>query len=73
MRLGIYLTSLTRTELELLLNELNLTEEEEQIYKYLSKGRSKVYIADHCQCSIGTVSNRIAHINSKVERMKGGV
>lgn len=69
MRLGYYLTSLTRAELELLMNELNLSEDEEKVFYSLSKGRSNVATADICQCSVATVSNRIARIKFKVEKV----
>lgn len=69
MRLGYYLTSLTRTELELLMNELNLSDDEQMVFWSLSKGKSNVATADICQCSVATVSNRIAHIKYKVEKV----
>lgn len=69
MRLGYYLTSLTRSELELLMNELNLSEDEENVFWCLSKGKSNVATADACQCSVATVSNRISHIKFKVEKV----
>ena len=72
MRLGNYLTSLTRPELELLMNELNLTDDEEEVFLQLSKGRSIVTTADRCQCSVATVSNRISKITKKVVRINAG-
>jgi DNA-binding NarL/FixJ family response regulator len=70
MRLGKYLSSLTKPELEELKELLNLTEEEELVFNYLAKGKSKVSIADGCLVSVGTVSNRISAIQSKVDRIK---
>ena len=49
--------------------QLNLTEEEELVFNKLSKGKSKVSIADECLVSVGTVSNRISAIQSKVNRI----
>lgn len=71
MRLGKYLSSLTKPEVERLRDELNLTEDEEIIFNKLSKGKSKVSIADECLVSVGTVSNRISAIQSKVNRILG--
>ena len=69
MRLGKYLSSLTKPEVERLRDELNLTEDEEIIFNKLSKGKSKVSIAVECLVSVGTVSNRISAIQSKVNRI----
>ena len=68
--LGKYLSSLTKPELEELKELLNLTEEEELVFNYLAKGKSKVSIADGCLVSVGPVSNRISAIQSKVDRIK---
>ena len=69
MRLGKYLSSLTKPEVERLREELNLTDDEEIIFNKLAKGKSKVSIADECLVSVGTVSNRISAIQSKVNRI----
>lgn len=69
MRLGKYLSSLTKPEVERLRDELNLTEDEEIVFNKLAKGKSKVSIADECLVSVGTVSNRISAIQSKVNRI----
>lgn len=69
MRLGKYLSSLTKPEVERLRDELNLTEDEEMIFNKLAKGKSKVSIADECLVSVGTVSNRISAIQNKVNRI----
>lgn len=70
MRLGKYLSSLTKPELDELKELLNLTEEEEEIFLLLARGKSKVSISDKCLVSVGTVSNRICSIQSKVVRVK---
>lgn len=72
MRLGNYLSSLTKPELVNLLEMINLSEEEEEIYWHLSRRRSKVWIADECSSSVGTISNRIKIISDKIERLERG-
>ena len=69
MRLGKYLSSLTKPELEELERKLNLTDEEVGIFLGLSKGRSKTKIAEDCLVSVSTVSNRIKAIRVKVNRL----
>lgn len=69
-RLGKYLSSLTKPELEDLKEKLNLTDDEEMIFVQLSKGRSKTMAADSCRVSERTVGNRIESISVKMERLK---
>ena len=69
MRLGKYLSGLTKPELEKLRENLNLTDDEDMVFMQLSKGRNKTYIADNCMISISTVDNRIKAINSKIDRL----
>lgn len=71
MRLGMYLTSLTKPELEELRERLNLTEDEENIYNLLSKGRSNTYICDKCILSPSALDRKIKKIKAKVNRIKG--
>lgn len=71
MRLGKYLSGMTKPELEELMELLNLTDDEAEVFAGLSKGRSKTRIADDCLVSVGTVSNRIEAINKKLSRIKG--
>lgn len=70
MRLGKYLSSLTKPELEELKSLLNLTDDEEMVFEQLSKGRSKTMVADNCQISERTVGNKIETITRKIERLK---
>ena len=72
MRLGKYLSSLTKPELEYLKEQLNLSDNELVVFDNLSKDRSKVTIADNCLVSVSTIDNRIKTINSKLNRLKGG-
>lgn len=71
MRLGQYLSSLTKPELEEIKELLNLTDDEEQVFCHLSKGRSKIYIADKCMVSTGTIDNKIKNIKLKLDRLRG--
>lgn len=72
MRLGKYLSSLTKPELEELKEQLNLTDDEEMVFVQLSKGRSKIIVADNCRISERTVSNKIKSIILKLERLQNG-
>lgn len=71
-RLGKYLSSLTKPELEELKELLNLTDDEELVFSQLSKGRSKVIVADNCGISPRTVDTRIKSISTKLERIVNG-
>lgn len=71
MRLGKYITSLTKSELDELEIQLNLTDDELLVFRQLSKGRSIVAIADNCGIATSTVSNRIKAILTKCSRLKG--
>lgn len=69
MRLGKYLSSLTKPELIKIQDLLNLTDDEEPVFLDLSKGRSKTRIAGDNMISISTVDNRIKSINLKLQRI----
>lgn len=71
MRLGKYLTTLTKPELEELKEMLNLTDDEELVFCQLSKGRSKIMVADNCRISISTVDKKIKNILLKLNKIKG--
>ena len=76
MRLGRYLSSLTKPELELLENECNFSDEEGIIFSYLAKGKYIREIALKTCLSEKTVERRIERIKFKVCKvltMKGGV
>lgn len=70
MRLGKYLTTLTKPELEEIRELLNLTDDEEMIFLQLSKGRSNITVADNCKVSISFVDSRIKSINNKLNKIK---
>lgn len=70
MRLGKYLSSLTKPELDNLREQLNLTDDEDLVFLQLSKGKSKVAVAENCGISTPTVDNRIKAINKKIARLE---
>lgn len=72
MRLGKYLSSLTKPELESLKDQINLSDDELIIFDNLSKNRNKVEIAGKCLVSCSTVDNRVKSITKKINRVKGG-
>jgi DNA-binding NarL/FixJ family response regulator len=69
MRLGKYLSSLTKPELEELKGLLNLTDDEEMVFIELSKGRSVIYIAEKCMVCTSTVDNRTKAIKYKMNKL----
>lgn len=72
MRLGKYLSSLTKPELEQIKEQLNLTDDEEMVFYQLAKGRSKIQTSDNCVISVSSVDNRIKSISKKLERLERG-
>lgn len=70
MRLGKYLSSLTKPELDNLRVQLNLTDDEDLVFLQLSRGKSKVAVAENCGISTPTVDNRIKAINKKIARLE---
>lgn len=69
MRLGKYLSSLTKPELEELKEQLNLTESESEVYDMLSAGKSNTNIADKiCVCE-RTVTRISRKISIKIEKI----
>ena len=73
MRLGKYLSSLTKPELVKLEEQLNLTDDEAPVFLALSKGRSRPRIAGDNLISMSTVDARIRDINYKLQRVLKGV
>ena len=67
MRLGKYLSSLTKPELEELKELLNLTDEEEMVFVSLSKGKNLTEISSKMQTSIPSISRRIYCIQEKLK------
>lgn len=73
MRLGKYLSSLTKPELVKIEEQLNLTDDEAPVFLALSKGRSRTRIAGDNLISMSTVDARIRDINFKLQRVLKGV
>ena len=73
MRLGKYLSSLTKPELVKLEEQLNLTDDEAPVFLALSKGRSRTRIAGDNLIYMSTVDARIRDINYKLQRVLKGV
>lgn len=68
-KLGMYLSGLTKPELEELRELLNLTEDEEKVFNCLSKGKSKVQTAEICLLSVPCIDKKIRKINEKLNRL----
>lgn len=71
MRLGKYLSSLTKPELDNLKGNLNLTDEEMLVFCQLSKGKSIVEVSDNCGASTRTIDNRVKDIKNKIYKLGG--
>lgn len=71
MRLGMYLTSLTKPELEEILEVANFTEEETQVFNMLAKKKSLIQMSDTLCVSISTIKRRITEISKKVGKVYG--
>lgn len=70
-RLGKYLSSLTKPELEELKDLLNLTDDECIIFHLLSKNKSIIEISDKVGISRRTTDRRINDVKRKVEKVYG--
>ena len=66
MRLGKYLSSLNKPEVDELVKICNFTEEEEKMVYLLSKGKSRVESAQSLQISARTLDRRISRIKDKI-------
>lgn len=67
MRLGRYLSSLTKPELEELKNVCNFTDEESKILNCLVNRKSYEEISSYIKCSTATVGRKISAIKDKIE------
>lgn len=71
MRLGKYLSSLTKPELELIVKNANFTDDEQKIFELLAKDRCITEIAINlCVCE-RTINRRIRNIESKISKVGG--
>lgn len=71
MRLGKYLSSLTKPELEEKKELLNLTEDELEAFSMLAKGKTLVEVSMENRISVSTLKRRIESIKRKVEKLNG--
>lgn len=69
MRVGKYLSTLTKPELEEIENKANFSDEEKTIYYMLSKKKSLTEISINNQISISTLKRRINSIKWKVGKI----
>ena len=71
MRLGKYLSSLTKPELELIVKNANFTDDEQKIFELLAKDKSITQIATSlCVCE-RTINRRIKNVESKISKVGG--
>ena len=71
MRLGKYLSSLTKPELELIIKIANFTDDEQKIFELLAKDKSITQIAiSLCVCE-RTINRRIKNIERKISKAGG--
>ena len=71
MRLGKYLSSLTKPELEEIITNANFTDDEQKIFELLKKDKCITEIAiSLCVCE-RTINRRIKNIESKILKVAG--
>ena len=69
MRLGKYLSSLTKPELELIIKNANFTDDERKVFDLLSKDRCITEISIKlCVCE-RTINRRMKNIESKISKV----
>lgn len=71
MRLGKYLSSLTKPELELISENANFTADEKIIFLMLAKNKSIVQISQEINVCTRTVNRKIGTIKEKIMRLEG--
>lgn len=64
------LSKLTKPELEKILKDANFTEDEEKVFKQMSKGETIQSIAFSIGASDRTVNRRIADVREKIKRLE---
>lgn len=70
MALVKYLSSKTKPELNAMIEVLNLTDSEEEVFWLLSKGYSKIMICEKYGASPVTISRIIQRITDKIRRIE---
>ena len=73
MRLGMLLTSLTKPELEELLLNCNFTQDEENVFRCISKGWMISRIEIECNMSESTILRKMDKIMAKIEKVKESI
>ena len=69
MRMGKFLSSLTKPELEEIVTNANFTDEEQKIFEFLKKDKCIAEIAVNlCVCE-RTINRRIKNIDSKISKV----
>lgn len=71
MGVGKYLSSLTKSELDLIMLESNFTEEEQKIFCFLAKGCSITEISFKLSVCDRTINRRIKNIERKISKAGG--
>ena len=72
MRLGKFLSSLTKPELDYLKTNLSLTDDEEMIFDLVSKNKSLTEVSMKTGFSVTTIKRRKNDILQKVGRLNNG-
>ena len=65
------LSKLTKPELERISNNANFTDEEFEVFKLLTKGKTITEIAQQVSVCNRTVNRRVKKIMSKINRLEG--
>lgn len=71
MRLGKYLSSLTKPELEEIKQICNFTDDEMKVFELLAKGRSITEMSIMLSVCTRTINRRISDILSKILKVGG--
>lgn len=62
----------TKPELEEILKNANFTEEEEEIFKLLAKGKTITEVALYMSTCDRTINRKVRKIKEKTERLQNG-
>ena len=69
MRMGKFLSSLTKPELETIVTNANFTDDEQKIFEFLKKDKCIAEIAINlCVCE-RTINRRIKNMESKISKV----
>ena len=63
-------SELTKPELDFILKYANFTQEEEDIFKLLSRGKSIIEIAEHIMICERTVNRKVTKIKNKIDKLE---